>query len=506
MNENNEPNYISLRWRLLVPAFIIISVFFAGAYSFALNMSSASTPAASQAIALLAGSVVAVLLATFFYVSYNITRRTNRITATAQQLAQGQHTARTNLPANDEIGQMAQALDNYADYVQEHDDQLRQELKRNRREINHLVAVLEAIPDGVVILDIDGSVILINDIAKKLLGSTDTLQHVDFQALTALFTDTVGVAILPGIYTLGDPRYVSMNDKILSAQAAKVTGSSAQNLGTVIIIRDMTEEILQQRAREKIANYLEHDIQSSLLELLHKKENAGFVTDLMLKDFTRELRQNTVALQNTITNLRDITHGETVIIQPEQEALLLERMVWAIANEWRQIAQASGIEMRVMIQQKGLYVLGDERRIRWALGNLIDNAIKYTPANGTISLEIIGEENGMAHLRIRDNGTGINLDDLPHIYTRFFRGKPCLPDGNMIRIPGMGQGLYITRQIVLNHGGTIQIKSKVNVGTAVYVSLPLTASEGYALPYLDDEVDGETIPLRKKPQRNDFSN
>ena len=78
-----------------------------------------------------------------------------------------------------------------------------------------------------------------------------------------------------------------------------------------------------------------------------------------------------------------------------------------MANDWRQIAQAAGLSLHIVFRETGLYVLGDERRLRWAIGNIIDNAIKYNQPGGSLSLEIQGSGDGMARLRIRDSGAGI---------------------------------------------------------------------------------------------------
>jgi len=148
-----------------------------------------------------------------------------------------------------------------------------------------------------------------------------------------------------------------------------------------------------------------------------------------------------------------------------------------------------------MIEQRGLFILGDEKRLRWAIGNLIDNAIKYTLPGGSLTLEIKPEANGSAQLRIRDNGVGIQDDDRAHVFTRFYRGSPKTADGQIIRVPGMGQGLYITRQIIEAHGGKIRLKSSVGVGTAIYLALPLTAPVSMSLPIFEADMEGETVQL-----------
>jgi signal transduction histidine kinase len=170
--------------------------------------------------------------------------------------------------------------------------------------------------------------------------------------------------------------------------------------------------------------------------------------------------------------------------------LAVETLMWAVANDWRQIAIAAGLQLQMALDKRGMRVPGDESRLRLAIGNIVDNAIKYTLPGGAISLEIKDEVDGTVHLRIRDNGVGIAPADMEHLFMPFYRGTPTTADGEIIRVPGMGQGLHLARQIIEAHGGRIKVKSRPGVGTAVYVALPLTAGE--ALP-LADTVDSATL-------------
>jgi signal transduction histidine kinase len=207
------------------------------------------------------------------------------------------------------------------------------------------------------------------------------------------------------------------------------------------------------------------------------------------------MSRQAVTLQKMIIDLRELSNVDAGSVKRRQRALRLETLVWSVANEWRQVAQANELTLHVIIERQGLYVLGDEKRLRWAIGNLIDNAIKYTVAGGALTLEIKEESESMANLRIRDNGVGIIKDELTKVFTRFFRGTPIKPNGDVIRTPGMGQGLHIAKQIFESHGGRIQIKSAVGIGTAVYMALPLTAPIGMELPQFQADMDGETVQL-----------
>jgi two-component system sensor histidine kinase VicK len=211
--------------------------------------------------------------------------------------------------------------------------------------------------------------------------------------------------------------------------------------------------------------------------------------------FARDITRHAVALQKLVVEMRQLTTTDTRGVQQSQRPLRLDTLVWAVANEWRQIAQAANLTLHVLIERSDLYVLGDEHRLRWAIGNIVDNAIKYTPPGGKLTLEIRGAADEKAQMRVRDNGVGIAPDDLSQVFTRFFRGNPITQAGRAIRVPGTGQGLSIAKQIFDAHGGNIRVKSKQWVGTEVSFSLPLTSPVSMELPRLAIDLEGETLRL-----------
>ncbi|MBI5670470.1 MAG: PAS domain-containing protein [Chloroflexi bacterium] len=439
-------------------------------------------------MALIAGAVVIVV---FTGVNMMVVSRVNRVTNVANELLSGQAFARTQMQPTDEIGALGQALDRYADYVQERQDELRASLRRQRRETEHLTAVLQSLPDGVIVQDNDGRVLLMNELARKLLGSHRVFRSSGLADLTAAVTDVLGASLAPGIYMLGDPRRVELDDKMISAQAAAVLDLSGERVGTVIVLRDITSEVRLERARDALLNRFTQAVQQPMAEMARAEGNRQPQAAL-----PRELARHAVTLQKLIAEMRDLSGVDAPGIREGQRPLLLDTLIWTVANEWRQIAQAANLTLDVQIERKGLYVLGDERRLRWAVGNLVDNAIKFTPPGGKISLDIRGESNGYALLRVRDNGVGITPDELPHVFTRFYRGSPVTPAGRAIHVPGMGQGLTVARQIVEGHGGRIELRSKPGQGTAVFLALPLTASVSLELPQMQVDMEGETVQIR----------
>lgn len=420
--------------------------------------------------------------------------RVNRVRRTTEALAQGQRQARTHMPARDEIGLLAQAVDAYADHVQVREDQFKSVLRKQRRERNYLMAVLESMPDGVFVQDKGGHVIMMNDTARTLLGSQEAFQRAGLHQLEQNVPHILGDALAAGIYALGDPRQVAYEGKMLSAQAAAVLSTTKQRVGTVVVVRDITEQVQQEQARERVLHHLLQDVQQPLAGIAQRSA----IAPNLVGDFAREVSRHAAMLQKMIVDMRELTRYDRRQSQQMQRPIRVETLVWAVANDWRQIAQAADLDLQVMMPdaQTPLFILGDEGRLREALGNIVDNAIKYTPAGGIVSLEIRGENHDTVHLRVRDNGVGITDVDMPHVFMPFYRGTPVMSDGTVIRVPGMGQGLPIAQQIIEAHGGIVRIKSKLDVGTATYIALPLTSGVGYELPRIESaELEGETVRI-----------
>ncbi|NDJ61689.1 MAG: PAS domain-containing protein [Chloroflexi bacterium] len=435
----------------------------------------------------------AIVIAAFLLVNGMMGRLTN-VTRVAEALAAGQGLARTGLEPTDEIGVIGAALDTYAAQVQERQDALRDSLRRQRREIAYLNSILEALPDGVIVQDEAGHVVFMNDLAKDLLGSQRVVDNSSFDDLTAVVTDVLGPALAPGVYALGDPKQVEYDGRMLNAQAAAIISMNNQRVGTVTLLREITGEVRRERGREQLLNRLTHDVQQPLASAAQTK---ALDSPSALSAFAREIARHAVAMQKIIVEMRELTDNvDSRAVRRMQRLLPLETLIWAVANEWRQVAQAANLTLQVSIEQAGLYILGDERRLRWAIGNLVDNAIKYTPPGGKLSLEIKGEQEGMARLRIRDNGVGIMPDELPHVFTRFFRGTPTMPNGRVIRVPGAGQGLTLAKAIIEAHGGEISLRSQPGKGTAVYFTLPLTAPVSLEMGSDDSELEGETVQIK----------
>jgi len=430
---------LSLRWRLVLP----FALWAALLLLLTVWILSDVTP--TRVLVLAAAATLGTMVLAFA-VGIGLAGRVRRFADSAESLAAGHHIARAPQSPADELGIAGTALNSYADYTQTKLDDLRAQIRARRQEVTQLTSAVMSVPEGVVVQDLGGQVLVMNPPARQILGASQSAT--DLTALTALVTDKLGEALAPGIYALGDPLRVDMGERVIQSQVAAIMTGEDVRIGTLIMLRDITPSARHDRARATLIDQLDG------------------VIEVLPPDYAEPLRV-------WAKKMRNLDSPDSQTLLREDSAFAVEALIWGVANEWRQIAKNHHLEMQVDVKIRGLSAHGDPKRLSWALGAVLDNAIKYTPAGGQIMVQVREPENNAITIRVRDDGVGIKREELAKIFTRFYRGTPEMPDGRALRVPGMGQGLALAKQIIESHGGVIEVKSRPGSGTAVYIRLPL---------------------------------
>jgi signal transduction histidine kinase len=179
-----------------------------------------------------------------------------------------------------------------------------------------------------------------------------------------------------------------------------------------------------------------------------------------------------------LNTLMDISEAESGAMQLQREPVRLTDVVSRAVDLYRDVAEAKDVEVRLTgvdttaVDKPGPpddpatpTVLGDRTRLEQVAANLLDNAVKYTPSRGRVSVEV-GRDDGYAVLSVSDTGPGIPSDELPRIWERLFRGDASRTER------GLGLGLSLVRAIVAAHGGTVEVKSAPGQGATFVVKLP----------------------------------
>jgi signal transduction histidine kinase len=154
------------------------------------------------------------------------------------------------------------------------------------------------------------------------------------------------------------------------------------------------------------------------------------------------------------------------------DVLNLEPLIWSVVKGKMPDIHRAQVEVSCMSRDIGrLYVKGDDERLRWALGHLVQNSARYSEPGARITVSA-GRDNDHIAIRVQDTGVGITDKDLPHIFERFYRGEPRTAAGRLLDPRGLGQGLYIARTVTEAHGGYLSVESQLHQGSVFTMILP----------------------------------
>src|SRR5436309_5399053 len=384
-----------------------------------------------------------------------VTRPVVEMQHVARQMSEGQFDVRAPARSPDEIGTLGRSLNVMAGRLREKIDDL-------EREQAKATAILDAMVEGVIATDGHDHIILLNEGARGIFGLGQT--RVERRPLLEVIRN-VDLVVSREI-KLPDPP-----ERVLQVHAVplRFTGDEP---GVVIILHDITElRRLEQVRTEFVANvshelrtpltaiqgYLETLLDGALEEPQHARkfleivfrhtERLGRLTDDLTDLSNIELGR--ISLRIEPTELTEVTESALAIIQPRAGS----RRVTVKANLPADMPE----------------VLADRDRLAQILLNLVDNAVKYTPAGGHVWVEAQRLPSGMVEVAVRDTGVGVPKADLPRLTERFYR----VDKARSRELGGTGLGLAIVKHLVLAHGGELAIESEPEQGTTVRFTLPV---------------------------------
>ena len=392
-----------------------------------------------------------------------ISQRKSQVRLGPQPLAELEAVAR-------EFNQMAERLEQY--------DKLN--VERLVYEKSKTEAIIESLEDGVVLIDSEGIVAHINEIASLILG-------VDLQdALGSPFDDL----------SSNHPHYLRVRDALRTLQRAGTAGTNGhrteidlhvrgrdhsyvlkpvplhhtvgKSLGTLLILQDVTYIRDQDRARTNLVATLSHELRTPLTslalsaELLSREDvdtnaKSGELLQVILEECSR-MRQLT-------DNLLNLARGEIPAIAVQQKRLDLARLAADVTRRFAIQAREKHVALEENIGAVP-EIIGDAVKLSWVISNLLGNALRYTPAGGTITVAARGTEQA-TRLEVTDSGPGIPADMKDYIFERFVQyGSDGFEKGSA------GLGLSIVKEIVEAHGGRIFVESANSHGARFIVEIP----------------------------------
>jgi two-component system sensor histidine kinase BaeS len=225
----------------------------------------------------------------------------------------------------------------------------------------------------------------------------------------------------------------------------------------------------QEEQREAVA-HVAHELRAPLTNLRAYLEGLSAGVVAPEPDLFASLHQETLLQQRIIDDLNEGSACERALTYEPMD-LDLAALVQASRLAYTAVAEAAGLRLTV-VTGRPLPITGDPARLRQVLANLMSNAVRYTTPGGTVEVRAWPARH-LACLQVRDTGMGISAEDLPRVFDRYWRS-----DAAAGRVPGgTGLGLPISREMIVAHGGRIDIDSRPGVGTTVTVVLPMRPAD-----------------------------
>lgn len=228
----------------------------------------------------------------------------------------------------------------------------------------------------------------------------------------------------------------------------------------------MSEQIeTAERQRRTMVSDVAHELRTPLVNIRGWLEASQDGMAKLEPALVASLVEETVLLQHIIDDLQDLALADAGKLRMHPEQVHVRSILAQVASAHQSQANASAVELRVVVAGEP-DLSADPTRLRQALGNLVSNAVRHTPAGGRVTLSA-RQEDGVV-IEVADTGSGIDAASLPHVFDRFWRA-----DRSRSRASGgSGLGLAITHHLVAAHGGRIQVRSAVDVGTTFTIHLP----------------------------------
>ncbi len=412
---------------------------------------------------LMAAIAVAALissLATSFMMARSISEPILDVAEGARRLARGdmEHAARTSSLSetrelNDAFNEMAVTL---RDMVRGLDS-----------ERNLLAIVMETMADGVIVLDSDGRIRLINRAAQWLLDAD--IRSTQGRVLAEVVRDHELLELVSNSADTGQIRRAEIDllhhRRFLYAIAAPISADPKR--GILLTLQDVTRLRQIQNTRREFVSNVSHELRTpltSIKAMVETLERGAIYDTEVARDFLARIHDDVQRMASMVDELLELSileSGQTPMhLAPVELAHIAEKVV----ERFRMRAASQDVKLLIRIPRDISYVMADAGKLDQILTNLIENALKFTPERGQVSLSAKAIESGV-EIEVSDTGIGIPREHLPHVFERFYK-----VDRSRRNI-GVGLGLAITRHLAQAHGGDISVSSVEGEGSVFTFNL-----------------------------------
>jgi len=430
--------------------------------------------------------VVLVAAAAAVFFAGRVARPIEALHTAATEFGKGNLSYRARVESHDEIGDLAQSFNTTADALAKTVASLKNEEQVITAERNKLSLILGGITNAVIAVDLDRKIILFNKAAEELTGrAADTVFgkpvpetiHV-FEGDKEINADEYCPSGAEGVDgPVFDKKDLRMQDAkgrehYVNLVAGRIREGKSIGLGCILTFQDITREYLMDKTKREFVSIAAHQLRTPLTgmswtieALLTDAKGALNDVQKQLIERGRDTVRTMIGLVNDLLDVSRIEEGKFgIAIQRLDIGPVLENVLVVMRKE----AAKKGVELKEELPSALPQLDIDPNKVEFVLNNIIDNAIKYTPKDGrvTVRAEIQAKE---FVISVQDTGIGIPAAEYDRVFTKFFRSKKAVTSFT----DGSGLGLYVAKNIMDQLHGRVMFESKEGEGTTFRIMLPV---------------------------------
>ncbi|MEL7332943.1 MAG: ATP-binding protein [Cyanobacteria bacterium J06560_2] len=429
-----------------------------------------------------------------------ITQPIKELSVGVKNIADGNFQQRIDLPLGGELGELIYSFNDMAERLERYEEQNIEELTAEKAKLESLVST---IADGAILLDANTNVVLANVAASRMLGwnSSTPLGHnlleniqpeVRAQLAPSLSQATTGES------HEGNEFRISLMEgtRTIRVVLNTVLDQSRENVkGLAITLQDITREVALNEAKSSFISNVSHELRTplfnikSFIETLH--EYGEDLSEKERKEFLATANNETDRLTRLVNDVLDLSRLESSR-RYEFSAVEVHQPIDQVLRTYQLNAKDKQITLVKEIEDPLPAVLGNYDLLLQVFGNLVGNALKFTPAGGKVMIRAYSSPQAQedsyptVRIEISDTGIGIDAEDQAAIFERFFR-----VENRVHTLEGTGLGLSIVKNIMDKHNSQVNLVGEVGVGTTFWFDLPTYDLTEYAAT--EDESPTEAV-------------
>ncbi|ASL37914.1 cell wall metabolism sensor histidine kinase WalK [Lactiplantibacillus plantarum] len=398
-----------------------------------------------------------------------ITRPIEEMKQQTQRIARGDYAGQVRVYSDDELGQLAKAINNLSIRVEESQESTEAERRR-------LDSVLSHMSDGVIATDRRGNITIINETASDFM---------DVTAEKAIGNSILDILKIRDDYSLRDlienqdelmfDFSSNERDLILNAYFSLIQRESGFISGLVCVLHDVTEQQKIDNDRKQFVSNVSHELRTPLTSLrsyIEALSDGAWKDPEVAPGFLKVTQEETDRMIRMINELLSLSRMDSGTTRVDMELVNINEMFNYVLDRFDMILKkddnpAKYYTIKREFTKRDLWVEIDTDKFTQVLDNIMNNAIKYSPDGGVVTCRLL-ETHNQVIISISDQGLGIPRADLGHVFDRFFRVDKARSRAQ----GGTGLGLAISKEVVQMLGGRIWVDSVEGKGSTFYISLP----------------------------------